>query len=99
MIPEDELPRGRHGCLLLGGLFCVAKDAERDRLIFDRRPENATMKRLNWAKLPSGSCSRRMLLEDDQVLRGSGDDLSNFYYQLALPDSYLKFNGFGRRVS
>ena len=33
------------------------------------------------------------------MLRGSGDDLSNFYYQLALPESYVKFNGFGRRVS
>ena len=57
------------------------------------------MKRLNWAKLPPGACFLRMLLEDDQVLRGSGDDLSNFYYQLALPDSYLKFNVFGKRVS
>jgi hypothetical protein len=84
---------------MLGVLFCVAKDADRDRLIFDRRPENATMRRLNWAKLPSGACYLRMILKEGEVLRGSGDDLSNFYYHLMLPSEYLRFNGFGRRVS
>ena len=46
LIPEDELPRDRNGDMLLGGLFCVSKDVDRNRLIFDRRPENATMKRI-----------------------------------------------------
>ena len=50
-VPEQELPRRRDGRLLLGGLFAVRKNEKEDRLIFDRRPENATMKRLDWAKL------------------------------------------------
>ena len=61
LLPESELPRDSRGRLLVGGLFSVLKNEREDRLIFDRRPENATMTRLRWAKLPAGpalpSCS------------------------------------------
>ena len=56
LVPEAELPADSRGKLLTGGLFCVPKNEGEDRLIFDRRPENATMHRLRWASLPSGAC-------------------------------------------
>ena len=98
LVPENDLPRDSRGQLLTGGLFCVAKNETEDRLIFDRRPENATMHRLAWERLPSGACFTRMLLGDKQFLRGSGDDLRNFYYTLRLPDSWIRYNSVGRPV-
>ena len=99
LVPEGELPRNQHGGLMQGGLFCVEKNATEDRLIFDRRPENATMPRLEWAALPSAACFTRMLLGPCQYLRASGDDLRNFYYMLRLPPNWVRFNSVGRRVA
>ena len=98
LVPEAELPRRGDGKLLTGGLFCVGKNSTEDRLIFDRRPENSTMPRLRWADLPSGACFCRLLLRDDEFLRGSGDDLRNFYYTLKLPEDWIPYNSVGRRV-
>ena len=98
LLPEDTLPRDSQGNLLTGGFFCVKKNSTEDRLIFDRRPENATMSRLRCAKLPAGACFSRVLLDDHQFLRGSGDDLRNYYYTLALPSNWVKYNSVGRRV-
>ena len=75
LLPEALLPRSPSGEVPSGGLFYVAKDAEQDRLIFDRRPQNYIMKRFHWLQLPSGSCFCRMRLHPNQVVRGSGDDL------------------------
>ena len=99
LLPESELPRDRKGRLLPGGLFSVPKNDSEDRLIFDRRPENETMQRLSWARLPSGACFTRMLLRANEYVRGSGEDLRNFYYNLALPTNWCRYNSFGRRVS
>ena len=71
-----------------GGFFCVPKNEDEDRLIFDRWPENSTMERVVWARLPSGACFNRMRLNPKQKIRGSGDDLQNFYYTLKLPDEW-----------
>ena len=98
-IPESELPRNREGRLLCGGFFSVRKNLEEDRLIYDRRPENSTMRRLGWAQLPSGACFSHMLLDADEYLRGSGDDLRNYYYTLRLPTNWTRHNAVGRRVS
>ncbi|CAE7376397.1 unnamed protein product [Symbiodinium microadriaticum] len=98
LVPEDSLPRRRDGRLLVGGLFAVAKNESEDRLIYDRRPENSTMPYLDWANLPSAACFTRLLLRPNQYLRGSGDDLRNFYYNLQLPEGWEKFNPVGRRV-
>ena len=99
LLPESVLPCRQDGRMLLGGLFSVRKNEKEDRLIFDRRPENATMDRLDWARLPAGACFCRLLLADNEILRGSGDDLRNYYYTLALPPDWVRFNGFGRRVA
>ncbi|CAE7553167.1 unnamed protein product, partial [Symbiodinium sp. CCMP2456] len=98
-VPEDDLPRRRDGRLLVGGLFGVAKNEAEDRLIFDRRPENATMEKISWAKLPSGACFTRLLLSPEEYLRGSGDDLRNYYYTLRLPENWIKHTAVGRRLS
>ena len=98
LVREDVLPRGPEGHLLSGGLFAVPKNEAEDRLIFDRRPENATMMRLDWGSLPSAACYTRMLLGDTQYLRASGDDLRNFYYTLRFPEKWVRYNSFGRRV-
>ncbi|CAE7366038.1 unnamed protein product, partial [Symbiodinium microadriaticum] len=98
LVKEADLPHTSEGKLLVGGLFCVGKNEGEDRLIFDRRPENSTMPRLAWEELPSGACFTRMLLEPNQYLRGSGDDLRNFYYMLRLPQGWVRFNSVGRRV-
>ena len=71
LLPESELPRDQHGHLLCGMFFAVPKDSQ-GRLIFDRRLENSTMDRVVWARLPSGACLTRMLLEPNKYVRGSG---------------------------
>ena len=98
LVPESDLPRTEAGRLLTGGLFCVGKNQSEDRLIFDRRPENATMEKLKWAELPSGACFTRMLLKPNQYVRGSGQDLRNYYYSLMLPQGWVRYNSVGRRV-
>ncbi|CAE7941547.1 unnamed protein product, partial [Symbiodinium necroappetens] len=98
LVPESDLPRAQNGKLLVGGLFAVKKNSSEDRLIFDRRPENATMRRLRWASLPSGACFTCMLLRSNEYVRGSGDDLRNFYYALGLPETWIRYNAVGRRV-
>ena len=90
LLPEEQLPRSSTGDLMVGGLFCVAKNEVEDRLILDRRPQNATMSRLTWAHLPAGACFCRMLLKDTEMVRGSGDDLRNYYYSLRLPENSLE---------
>ncbi|OLP74447.1 hypothetical protein AK812_SmicGene46011, partial [Symbiodinium microadriaticum] len=98
LVCEQDLPRTSDGKLLCGGLFCVGKDEQHDRLIYDRRPENSTMPHLGWEALPSGACFVRLLLEPNEFLRGSGDDLKNFYYMLKLPSGWVRYNPVGRRV-
>ena len=98
LVPEPELPRDQFGNFLSGGFFCVPKNEDEDRLIFDRRPENSTMDRVVWARLPSGACFNRMRLNPNQYVRGSGDDLRNFYYTLKLPDEWIKYNSVGSTI-
>ena len=98
LVEESLLPRNQAAELLTGGLFSVPKNEVEDRLIFDRRPENSTMNKLRWTSLPNGACYTRMLLEPHQYLRGSGDDLRNYYYTLKLPDNWVKYNSVGRQV-
>ena len=99
LVKESDLPRDSRGSFLAGGLFCVAKNDLEDRLVLDRRPQNATMERLVWARLPAGACFARMLLRPWEFVRGSGSDLRNYYFALKLPDNWVRFNAVGRRVS
>jgi len=78
VVEASAVPR-LHGRPLVAGLFTVAHKPASDRLIVDRRPANATERRLVWAKLPSGSQFGQVRLAPDQCLRGSGEDLQNFF--------------------
>ena len=69
-LPWDEVLR-EGGKPVKGGLFCVAHKIYSDRLINDRRPLNAREHRLKWCDLPK---------EPSESVRGSGDDLSNYFY-------------------
>ena len=40
-----------------------------------------------------------MLLKPEEYVRGSGDDLRNFYYTLRLPDQWIRFNSIGSTVA
>ena len=85
LMPEDELLRDPSGKVLSGALFAVPKPAKageikRQRLIFDRRPQNWTERRLAWVCLPHACLFRRTQLKRGQVASGSGKDLSNFYF-------------------
>ena len=69
-LPWDEVLR-EGGKPVKGGLFCVAHKISSDRLINDRRPLNAREHRLKWCDLPK---------DPSESVRGSGDDLSNYFY-------------------
>lgn len=98
LVEESKLRRTSCGELLTGGFFSVSRSTTEDRLIDDRHPENATMSKLGWAKLPSGACFAKLLSLPNEYLRGSGDDLKTYDYTLALPANWAPYNSVGRRV-
>ncbi len=65
-----------------GGLFAVRHKADRDRLIYDRRPRNSRERQFGWSRLPAGCQWAQTVIPKDCVLRGSADDLSNYFYTL-----------------
>ena len=98
LIKEADIERRPDGRLLLSGLFAVPHKADRDRLIVDKRPPNAGETRLKWARLPLGSQMCHLLLRPSQHIRGSGDDLSNYFYQLKESPQMLARSAIGRRI-
>ena len=52
----------------------------RQRPIFDRRPQNACKRRLEWVTLPHAALSVKLLLKQGQEARGFGEDLRSFYF-------------------
>jgi hypothetical protein len=96
LIPEDEVPRDYKGRKLLSGAFCVEHKIESDRLIFDRRCQNATERRLHWCSLPHGTCFTRLRLRTDEELQAHGDDISNYFYHLKLAEHHRHRSAFGR---
>eukprot|EP00972_Heterocapsa_arctica_P055548 8194174-Heterocapsa_arctica.AAC.1 len=84
-------------CCHTAWLFLLSKELS-DRLIFDRRPQHAGEARCPWAELPLGPMLARLRLRSHKGLRGSGDDLRTYFYQLKRHDSGLARNAFGRRI-
>ena len=75
------------GSPVVGEFFAVLKPAgkqgqRRQRLIFDRRPQNACEGRLRWKTLPHALLFRKLVLRRDSVLRGHGKDMASFYVAL-----------------
>ena len=99
VISADRVPRDSRGRRIVAGLFTVPHKVESDRLIIDRRPQNATESRLMWSELPHGSLLGQIRLSPKSHLRGSGDDLSNYFYLLENPPNWRPRCAFGRAFS
>jgi hypothetical protein len=100
---EEMLLSGRNGKPIVGGFFAVPKPPKPDKLkrqmlIFDRRPQNQTERRLPWVSLPHACLFRRAVLGRRMCMRGSGKDLSNFYLALRHHSAWWGRNAVGRRV-
>ena len=87
-LPEEVVP------VYGNGLFCVAKDLQRDRLILDARGANVLERPPNrWIKaLAGGDLLTRAVLEDHELLVSSGNDLRDFYYFFKASDSRSRRN-------
>ena len=96
LLAENEVPTDSYGRKLLAGVFAVPHKSDSDRLIFDRRLQNATEHRLQWCTLPHGSQLTQIRLEANEHVRGSGDDLSNYFYLLSHQPNWRSRSAFGR---
>eukprot|EP00438_Fugacium_kawagutii_P014674 Skav232095 [mRNA] locus=scaffold2353:86437:88234:+ [translate_table: standard] len=95
LLPESLALRDSKGNIISGGLFAVDHKAESDRIILDRRPFNELERRLVWAKLPHGSLLTQLIVPKGFSIRGSGDDLSNYFYLLKHNTEWLPRNTVG----
>lgn len=77
-LSEEEVRSDR-----LAGLFCVLKSLSKDRLILDSRPANGAEPPLSrWTStMAAYSCLAGIELNDDEELRLSGRDISDYFYQ------------------
>ena len=64
------------------GLFAVVHKPASDRMIVDRRNANCLERRLGWCSLPHGCQLSFVRLAPGECLRGSGDELSNYFWLL-----------------
>ena len=84
--------------LPIGGFFAVARKEDCDRLIYDRRPANSTMRPFrSRARLPHGCCSAKLIIDAHQTVRVSLDDLRCFFYCLSQPPQGHLLDGVGRQ--
>ena len=95
LIPEHMGLKDSRGRLITGGLFAVDHKPDSDRVILDRRPFNELERRLVWAKLPHGSLLTQLIVPPGFSVRGSGDDLSNYFYLLKHNEEWLPRNAVG----
>ena len=83
----------------MGGWFCVPHTKGRQRLIFDRRALNEQELQLPWVNLPHGTQFCKMFLNKHETVRGSGDDLNVYFYQLSHRPNWYHRNAAGRRIT
>lgn len=95
LIPEELAMRDHQGNIITGGLFAVDHKPTSDRIILDRRPFNELERRLVWARLPHGSLLTQLIVPKGHSIRGSGDDLSNYFYLLKHHEEWLPRNAVG----
>ena len=68
----------------LSGLFAAPKNLTRDRLILDARPANMADKsfaEVVQVYMASAAILSDIVLEEDEILIASGEDLRDFFYQ------------------
>ena len=83
---------------LAAGAFAVVKDAALDRLIADRRPENAREGSAGLCLLPYSPRLRRVRLKRQQYIRCSVRDIRNMYYMFRVDDARLVKQIIGPRI-
>jgi hypothetical protein len=79
MISFTSAPRA------VNGVFCVAKDAESDRLIIDAQPANRLFVPSPHVSLPGPSHLVQLQVPVGARMYVGKSDLSNFYHHLGLP--------------
>ena len=79
------------------GMFPFAKSADRDRLITNRRPRNARERKIGASAdlFPHGCMLVDFVLSKRGGLRGSGDDLPDFYHTIEVSPARARSNVFG----
>ena len=85
----------------LSGLFAVPKSLTRDRLILDARPANQADAALNyWCKtMASAAVLPDIVLQDDECLAASGEDLRDFFYQFQVAEERTRRNALADPLS
>ncbi|CAK0800076.1 unnamed protein product [Prorocentrum cordatum] len=97
LVPACDVPRDKAGCPLASGWFAVEHSEKWDRLIQDRRPQNATEERLAWLQLPSGEQLKLLRLNSpSEHVRGTVYDLKTYFYQVKRPQGTESRNVVGR---
>lgn len=97
LFPESNIAQNSDGSLLLSGVFGVLTKGGKLRFIFDRRCPNSGEHRLHWVTLPHGTQFCHLVVKPGFSLRGSGTDLSKYFYRLKECEEMLSRNCFGRR--
>ena len=74
---------------LVSGTFPVPKSAERERLVSNRRPRNAVERSIGAAAelFPHGSVFTELLVGARARVRGSEDDLPDFYHTVRVSEA------------
>ncbi len=98
LLPESQIARRPNGRLLLNGCFAVWHE-HGQRAIFDCRPSNPGEERLRFTVLPNGCILASLRLGRQEGLRGSGDDLSNWFYQMKESPELWGRRAFGRQIT
>ena len=80
------------------GAFAVPKDAQRDRLIGDRRPENCREDQVGHVRLPYAPRLRRLVLPPESGLRVHLRDVRDCYYMYAVEPHRLPRQLVGPRI-
>ena len=96
LIVEADVATCSRGRKVIARLFIVPRKADSDCLIIHRRPQNVIEARMKWATLPHGSLLCQLHLQPDEDARGSGDDVSKFFYLLRQSRQTAGRNAFGQ---
>ena len=85
---------------LVSGMFPVTKFAQRDRLVSNRRSRNAVERSIEASTelFPHGCLFTELQAGNRARVRGSGDDLPDFYHSVRVTAARERCNAFGRRV-
>ena len=101
---ESELFHVRD-TVLVNGLFGVSKgefvnEVEVCRLIMNLKPVNRNCRPLtgDTATLPTATCLGNVILDQDETLITSSEDIKCFFYLFKVPVTWRKFFGFGKPV-